>query len=317
MFATFNSTGLASSRFASLRFLDALMRGLGQVMLQNNAYTGALFLLGIGINSGVQALGVFFGAFFSTLTAQLLKVNPTDIQAGLHGFNGALVGLAISIFLLPTPLAWLTLALAAAFSTLLTLALTRLVSSWQLPAFTAPYVLISWCLFLSQARFGRLESTQLLPTAGLPTSTSVEGVVNGQVFFEGLFNGLGQVFFQANLVTAGIFLLALLINSRPAALVALLGSLIGLLVAWLWGASALAIGQGAFGFNGVLVGLALITFWPKLTGRTWALILLALAFTPVVYAALSAALEPLGMPALTFAFVLVTWVMLLAYPTKN
>lgn len=313
----FTSTSLAITNNKLLGLLDAVLRGISQVMLQNNSYTGMLFLLGISLHSGLQALGVFIGALISTLTALALGVDKAEIHTGLQGFNGALVGLALLIFLQPTSLTWLTLVLAAAFSTLVTLAFKRLLASWQLPAFTAPFVLVSWCLFLSNARFGRLESTQLLPTAGLPSSTWVEGVVTWQVLLEGTFNGIGQVFFQGSFVAGLVFLFALVINSRLSALLALVGSLTGVLVAWLWGASAEAIQVGAFGFNGVLVGIALAVFWQTFTWRDVLLTTLALLITPFVYAALSAALEPLGMPALTLAFVLVTWLTLLAKNTTD
>lgn len=314
MSISFTSSGLADDSSSSALFLDNVLRGIGQVMLQNNSYAGLLFLLGISLNSGLQALGVLAGAAISTLTAYGLGVNKADIRAGLHGFNGALVGLAVLIFLAPSSLTWLTLLLAATFSTLLTLALNRLLSAWQIPAFTAPFVLVSWCLFLSNARFGRLESTQLLPTAGLPSSTVVEGVVTWQSLLEGTLNGIGQVFFQGSVSTGLVFLLALVISSRPSALLAIFGSLAGALVAWLWGAAEPAIHIGAFGFNGVLVGIALAVFWPSFSKREWVLAVIALLITPFVYAALSAALE---MPALTLAFVLVTWVVLLANCPSN
>ncbi len=53
-------------------------------------------------------------------------------------------------------------------------------------------------VFLAIARFGRLESTGLLPTAGLPSAVAVEGVVTLSTVVQGLFNGVAQVFFQGN-----------------------------------------------------------------------------------------------------------------------
>lgn len=305
------ATGFATTHHSGISFIDAVLRGIGQVMLQNNAYVGLLFLLGIGLNSLVQALAVLIGAAISTFTAQLLEVDKKEICAGLQGFNGALVGLALLIFLEPSFLTWLTLVIATVFTSLLTLALSRLLRSWQLPIFTIPFVLVSWCIFLSDTLFGRLATTHLLPTASFPSPTQVEGVVTVQVLFESLFTGIGQVFFQGNLLTGIIFLIALLISCRKSAGLAVLGSLIGAVVAWLWGASAEAIQSGIFGFNGVLTGIALAVCWPEFTKRARWLAALALLIVPFIYAALSAALEPLGMPALTLVFILVAWIMLL------
>ncbi|MFY9180434.1 MAG: urea transporter [Venatoribacter sp.] len=295
-----------------LNYCDSVLRGIGQVMLQNNRYAGLLFLVGVGINSWVLALGILLGTLVSTATAYALPIAKQDIEDGLYGFNGALVGLALLIFLTPTPLTFLSLVLAAAFSTLLMRGLTNLLKQWDIPAFTAPFVFISWMFFLSNARFGRLESTHLLPTAGLPKLSRVEGVVTFDTILDGTLNGIGQVFFQGSVISGLIFLAALLVGSRLSALMAVLGSLIGLSVAWLWGASEPSIHIGAWGFNSVLVGIALAVLLPKFGAKELAFSVLAMAITPFVYAALSAALEPIGMPALTFPFVLVSWVFLFA-----
>ena len=37
--------------YSLLRFVDSVLRGIGQVMLQNNSYTGVIFLAGIFYNS--------------------------------------------------------------------------------------------------------------------------------------------------------------------------------------------------------------------------------------------------------------------------
>lgn len=50
MIVQFTSTGLSVEEggwfHRLLGFFDSVLRGVGQVMLQNNSYTGLLFLLG-------------------------------------------------------------------------------------------------------------------------------------------------------------------------------------------------------------------------------------------------------------------------------
>lgn len=52
---------------------DTLLRGVGQVMLQNNALTGLLFLIGIFYNSWIMGLGAMLGVLVSTLVAEIKK----------------------------------------------------------------------------------------------------------------------------------------------------------------------------------------------------------------------------------------------------
>lgn len=298
----------------SSAFLDSVLRGIGQVMLQENSFTGLFFVMGIFFNSTLFGAAVLLGTAVSTATAMALGIERAAIRAGLYGFNGGLVAIALLFFLAPNWLTWGCVILAAAASTLLMAALQSLLRVWKIPALTAPFVFTSLCFFLATARFGRLESTHLLPTAGLPKAVAVEGIVSSSTVVEGLFNGIGQVFFQGNVVTGVLFTIGLLIASRRACVAALLGSLVGLLVAWGMGAAEPAIRAGAFGFNNVLVAIALGAVFYTLNRASVIHALLATLATPFVYAALSAALEPLGMPALTLPFVLVTWISLLAGP---
>ncbi len=59
-----------------LSFLDAVLRGMGQIMLQNNSYAGLIFLIGIACNSALIALAALVGTVVSTATALMLGANP-------------------------------------------------------------------------------------------------------------------------------------------------------------------------------------------------------------------------------------------------
>lgn len=293
-------------------FLDCVLRGVGQVMFQNNSYAGLLFIIGIGYNSLLFAVAVLVGTAVSTLTAIALGANRALVRCGMFGFNGGLVGIALLYFLQPVPLTWACVILAAACSTIVMAAMLSAFDAWKMPVLTAPFVFTSLCFFLATARFGRLESTGQLPTAGLPRAAAVEGVVTASTVGEGLFSGIGQVFFQGNVVTGLLFAAGLLVASRMAFAAALAGSLAGLLVAWGMGAAESAIRAGAFGFNSVLVAIALASVFLAPGRTSLAYALLAAVATPFVVAAATAALEPLGMPALTLPFIVVTWAFLFA-----
>lgn len=291
---------------------DTVLRGLGQVMFQNNSYAGLLFLAGIAANSLMFAAAALVGTITATTTALALRADRALVRSGMFGFNGALVAIALLCFLAPAPLTWACVILASVCSTLLMAALLAALNVWKLPALTAPFVFTSLVFFLSAARFGRLEATGQLPTAGLPVNAVVEGVVTGRTVGEGLLTGIGQVFFQGSAISGALFVVGLLISSRRAATAALVGSLAGLLVAWGMGAAEPVIRAGAFGFNSVLTAIALASVFliPGAASTVYAL--LGAIVTPFVAAACAAALEPLGLPAMTLPFVLTTWVFLLA-----
>ena len=71
--ARISPTGLVSEGDSGpqllLGFLDSVLRGVGQVMLQNNSYAGLLFLIGIFYNSTLFGMAVLVGTAASTATA--------------------------------------------------------------------------------------------------------------------------------------------------------------------------------------------------------------------------------------------------------
>lgn len=147
-------TGNKSSKQPSfLVFIDAVLRGTGQVMLQNNSYTGLIFLIGIFYNSILLGFAVLLGSIVSTLSAILLGVNSTSIRAGLFGFNGVLIAIALLYFLEPTWITWGYVVLATASSTVIMAATLNITKVWNLPTLTAPFVLTTLLFILSLYSF--------------------------------------------------------------------------------------------------------------------------------------------------------------------
>ena len=152
---------------------DAGLRGVGQVLFQDSPVSGLLFLAGLAVVSPLYALAALLGSLIGSVFAGLLRADRSLLQTGMFGFNGALTALALLFFLKPTVLTWLCVVLAAACSSVLLLGCMTLLERWKLPALTAPFVLITFCVFLASAGFGRLETTSLMPTASLPKAATV------------------------------------------------------------------------------------------------------------------------------------------------
>ena len=76
-----------------------LLKGVGQVIFQENALSGALMLLGIFLSSWRMGLAAMGGVCASTLAAWILGYDREPIRRGLYGFNGTLVGIAVICFI--------------------------------------------------------------------------------------------------------------------------------------------------------------------------------------------------------------------------
>lgn len=306
MTVRFSATGLAVTgegpvaRLAA--FTDSLLRGVAQVLLVNNAHAGALFLAGIACNAPRHAAAAALGATAGTLAAMLLRADPAAIRQGLHGFNGVLAALALLGLMPQGPLLWPGLALVAGLTTPASMALGGWLARRAMPALTAPFILLVWASVLLAG------GTSPAPPAAPVMAAARPGM---SLPLEGLLNGLAQTFFQQNALTGLMVAAGLLVASRAAFAAAMTGSLVGLGVAAMAGMAGTAIRAGLHGYNGVLVGIALgAVFLPR--GRaSVVLTLAALVVAPLVHAAFAAAIRPIGLPPLTFAFVTVTWAFLL------
>jgi urea transporter len=299
-----------------LRFVDINLRGIGQVMFQDNPLTGALFLIAIAWGSyaaGVPQVTIagVVAVIVATLTALWLRVDDESLNAGLFGFNAVLVGLALATFLASGPLLWVYVILGAAISVVVMLATTNVVKPWG-GALTFPFVLTTWLLLLATYGFSGLAGTALpsgkVVTAFQPYQASPLQPID---LVSGVFQSISQVFLKGGGIAALLLLAGLAVNSLAAAGFALGGAILAVLTAHLFGAESDLITSGLLGFSPVLTAIALGTVFYQPSWRVVAYTALATVFTVIAQSALNVALTPFAIPALTAPFVLVTWLFLL------
>lgn len=134
-----NPWNALASQNPVIHFIDVCLRGAGQVMFQNNPLTGLFFLVGIfwGAYSAHMisvGIGAVIGTIVGTLTAYALRAPKENINIGLHGYNGILVGCALPTFFAPTPLLWGYIVAGSIFSTVLMMAVSSMLRTWKVSA---------------------------------------------------------------------------------------------------------------------------------------------------------------------------------------
>lgn len=134
-------------------------------------------------------------------------------------------------------------------------------------------------------------------------------------FLTSCLKGAGQVFFMENSLTGILFFVAIGFASYTTGVWATtIGAVLGVAIATLT-AQALdydkaSINSGLYGFNGILVGVALPTFI-AVSPLLWLYIVIGAAVSTVVTATFSATLtKSWGIPGSTGPFVLTAWLML-------
>lgn len=280
------------------RMARTLGRGIGQIMFQNNALSGAIMLFAIAWTSLPAALLTLLCTAVSTLIARVCGYDIQEIEDGLYGFNGALVGIATGVFLL---VSWQTVVLACVAAALSTWIARFFRYQSLLKGYTMPFVLATW--FVIQGSQFFLPKLQFYPTA--------TDAIHAPVYTQAFFLSVGQVMFQATWVAGVLFLVAIVINNRLDAIYTVFAAFICLFAVVLHGEDYSTFNLGLFGYNAVLCAIALGD--RRLSGL--------LAATAAIF--LSVMLQMLGMrlafTTLTAPFVIATWVVevLLTYMKKT
>lgn len=240
-------------------FIMIVLKGVGQIMLQENAYTGFLFLAGIFYGSVTMGFGALIATICGTITAQILGYDKSEIEKGIYGFSAALVGVALTFYF---DAVWIT-----GLAVIIGSAMAAIIQHWfnvkKIPVFTLPFIIVTW--------FFLYVFKHLYPVAP-PTSLDTVTAVSQDLAFA--FRGYGQVIFQGSLFAGIVFFIGVFISSPKQALYGLVAALIAGVLSALYNASPEAIMMGLFSYNAVLCA---IVFAGDREAGVWMFIAIALS----------------------------------------
>ena len=238
------------------KLLTSTLKGVAQVCLQDSPLTGAFFLLAIALYSPLYAACALLGAGLSTsfafLKAKEQLIKESDVESGLYGFNGSLIGIAIAAFLPVNDWSLLLLGLACIFSVQLAI---WVAARSSVPLFTMPFIIVAMFVYgLGQAM--NVTGQEVVPFFQ-------------QSFPLPLFESIGQIFLLPNAVSGICILLGFLVVSVRAFFITLWAVGLAFFLAQEIGMNETALSTGLFGFCAILTAHALCI--PSLgnSGTSW------------------------------------------------
>lgn len=266
-----------------LPFITILLRGIGQIMLMKNGWTGLLFLLGIFYGSPVMGAGCLLAVLSGTLIAYIFDYDSNEIEQGLYGFSAALVGVAMTLFYQPVFSIWIGIIVGSIIAAML----QHFFIIKKIPVFTLPFVLITWGLMFFFNHIVIVEPSTML---------DIKYSVYNNYFFP--FHGFGQVIFQGSLLSGIIFVVAVFAHNPLASLYGIVGATLAGIIANFLSIDTNSIVMGLWSYNAVLS--AIVFTGKKKNNVVW--LFVATLLTVVIYYLMSIA----NYPALTFPFVAAT-----------
>uniref|UniRef100_A0A8C3K728 Urea transporter n=1 Tax=Calidris pygmaea TaxID=425635 RepID=A0A8C3K728_9CHAR len=289
-----------------IQFIDWVLRGISQVMFVNNPLSGLIVVAGFLVQNPWWTLTGCLGTVVSTLTALILGQDRSAIAAGLHGYNGVLVGLLMAVFSAKGDYHWwllLPVVLVSMTCPVFTSALSSVFCKWDLPVFTLPFNL-ALTLYLAASGPHNLffPTTVIQPATAAPNITWTDAEM--PMLLQSTLVGVGQVYGCDNPWTGGIFLIALFISSPLICLHAAIGSAVGMLAALSLATPFSTIYSGLWGYNSSLSCAAIGGMFYAFTWQTHLLAIACALFSAYLGATVTNMLSVFGLPSGTWSFCL-------------
>lgn len=284
---------------ATVRWGPALADGIGQIFFQPVAWTGLAILAAFVVADWKMAVLVVTGTVSSTITGYLIGVAPKDIQVGLQGFCGALVGAAVFTALGAQWAAYPITVVAAALTAPVSLLVMWIFAHapfkpLNLPSTTAPFCIVAGIMYASTF------SLHVGSTSDVVKETTTNA------FLKSILTNVSEVVLVNSVWAGALILLGLFIAHWKVGVAALLGSVVGSLCALALGEDLTGISNGLEGYSGVLTAIALAVVFLKGTWEPWLMAVIGAALTALV----TVWMHHVSGPVYTWPYILTTWVLL-------
>ncbi|TRZ75341.1 MAG: peptidase M23 [Bacteroidetes bacterium] len=274
-------------------FLSSIVNSYTQIFFSNNRIF-ALILIGVTFFDVWAGLSGIIAVMVSNILAYLIGFNRSSIKKGYYGFNSLLVGLGLGVYYQPGPEFFTVLFFASLLTLFLTLMIEGVVGKYGLPFLSLSFLMGTWLVSLAARQFTALHVSE----RGIYMTNEMfllggKGMVDSYNWLTNLglhdsvrlyFTSLGAIFFQYHLFAGILVAIGLLIYSRIAFILSLVGFFSAYAYYNLIGANIHELSYAYIGFNFILTSIAIGGFYiiPSRWSFLWVILL-----TPLISIILS------------------------------
>jgi len=280
--------------------VDSTLRSYASILFSDRRLIGAIALAATFFNwrAGVFGLVALLAA---NALAMLLGVHEDKIKKGLIGFNALLLGLSFSYYYALAPTTFIILLVAVAFLVFVNIVLDHIFGYFfNLPALSIPFVIVSSISYLA---FYNYYGALLQKNPALPIDAFFPDF---NLYVSYYFRSLGAIFFQSSPWAGLMIMVALLISSRLAFLLSLLGFASGAIFHTALKGDLNDMTGGLVAFNYILTCIAVGGIFLVPGPRVFAIAIVATLATATVASFIKIFFVTFNMPVLTLPFALVT-----------
>jgi len=299
--------------------LPATLNSYSAIFFFNNKFLASVILLVTFFNFFAGLSGLI-AVLVAVLLANSMGLDKIQLKNGIFSFNALLTGMGMGTFFDPGFVFFSLLLLAALLTLILSVTLGGWLGKNGLPFLSIPFVIAFWFIVLPSSQFENLGLTQ----RNIYWMNEVYAIGGNSMltFFQTIdalpihkmldiyLRSMSSIFFQNNLIAGIIIALVVLISSRIAFSLTVLGFLSAYLFAQFSGSEAASITYYNIGANYIMVAIAIGGFFiiPSRYSYLWAVLLVPL--TSLVLLFMSKLLGFIQLPvfSLPFSFVVILFV---------
>lgn len=313
--------GNEANRIGIKFFGASILNAYSSLFYSYNKLFGLLLLLASFFYpaSGIAGL---VGIFTAMLLARIFRYDKALVLDGTLTFNSMMVGVGLGIMFECNVVMLVCVVLAASIAFLFTVLAWNVLGKYKLPFLSLPFLLTLWCVLPSFHQFSFVQPNNvdiyyLNFLYRMGGNTLVEGF--RQANFEwfspivgSYFKTLSVIFFQNNIFTGMIIAVGLLIHSRIAFSLSIIGYLTAYSFYRFAGIDIAVFLQFHAGFNYIIVAMALGAHYTIPSWSSYALAIVATLCCVLVGLGVNDLMGHIGVPSYSLAFVLVVLLTLLA-----
>lgn len=305
-------------------YISSLLNSYSQIFFSKNATFSVLLIIVsfFDINAGIS--GVISVTVTNTI-AYLIGFNRFNIRSGYYGFNSLLVGLGLGVYYEPNLQFFILLFFAALLTLFITIVLEGVIGKYGLPFLSISFLVSLWLITLASREFKALTISE----RGIYTYNEMYllggfGLLHIYEWFNNLalpqyivlyFRSLGAIFFQYHLFAGLLVALGLLIYSRIAFLLSVLGFGSAYLFYHLIGGNISELSYGYIGFNYILSAIAIGGFFIVSSRYSFLWVLLLVPVISILISSLTAifSILQLSIFSLPFNIIVITFLYVLKF----
>jgi urea transporter len=298
---------VAEALTRSRRVVERQLAAISQTFFVYNSWVGLAALAVLAAAAPHLAVAGLVASVLTRLAAAAMGASPAFLGTGLAELNGWFLGLACGTFFAVGPGLAVAVLLGSILVALITIAMHRALSVWDVPAVIGPYVPTFWILWSSIGAlpWGKAAILPVVPPA--PPSPLMLVLLGG-------LRGVGQIFFLPDASVGLALAVAASIADLRLGVAMIAASVAAVGVGYLAGTPLWQVETGLAGFTPALISAAARY---RFAGLGWGAVMVTVVSMPFLEAAAIRLAGAVGVHALSAPYICLIWTFALLRPLRE